>query len=110
LGLLGCGGFGAVELVQHTATKECFALKSLSKGHVVKCRMQKSVIQEKTIQYMCDSLFIVNLYECYNEPQHLCFLLELALGGELFDTYCRKGFHGSIKHAQFYSAATLLAF
>jgi serine/threonine protein kinase len=110
LGLLGCGGFGAVELVENTQTKDTFALKSLSKGHVVKCRMQKSVIQEKTIQHMCDSQFIVKLYECYNEPQELCFLLELALGGELYDTYCKKGFHGSVKHAHFYSAATLFAF
>jgi len=110
LGLLGCGGFGAVELVEHQKTKETYALKSLSKGHVVKCRMQKSVIQEKTIQHMCDSFFIVKLYECFNEPQNLCFLLELALGGELYDTYCKKGFHGSVRHAHFYSASTLYAF
>lgn len=110
LGLLGCGGFGAVDLVEHLKTKETYALKSLSKGHVVKCRMQASVMQEKTIQYMCDSPFIVCLYECFNEPQNLCFLLELALGGELYDTYCKKGFHGSLKHAQFYSSGTTYAF
>jgi len=110
IGLLGCGGFGAVELVEHEQTKDAFALKQLSKGHVVKCRMQDSVMREKRIQYMCDSNFIVKLYECYNEPQTLCFLLELALGGELYDTYCKKGFHGSVPHAQFYAAATLFAF
>lgn len=27
LGLLGCGGFGAVELVEHQGTKETYALK-----------------------------------------------------------------------------------
>lgn len=110
IGLLGCGGFGAVDLVEHTTTKDSFALKSLSKGHVVKCRMQASVVAEKTIQYMCDSPFIVKLYECYNEPQNLCFLLELALGGELYDTYCKKGFHGSLKHAQYYVGGTTFGF
>lgn len=110
LGLLGCGGFGAVDLVEHTTTKNTYALKSLSKGHVVKCRMQESVMSEKTIQCMCTSTFVVRLYECYNEPQNLCFLLELALGGELYDTYCKKGFHGSLKHAQFYVAGTTYAF
>jgi len=110
MSLLGCGGFGAVQLVQHKTTQEVYALKVLSKGHVVKCRMQKSVIQEKNIQRMCDSSFIVKLFACYNEPQNLCFLLELAIGGELYDTYCKRGFHGSVKHAQFYAGATLYAF
>jgi len=109
LGLLGCGGFGAVELVQHKGANT-YALKSLSKGHVVKCRMQDSVMAEKTIQYMCDSAFVVKLYECYNDPQCLLFLLELALGGELYDTYCKKGFHGSLPHALYYVAGTTFAF
>lgn len=30
---------------------------------------------------MCDSPFIVKLFETYNSPEHLYFLLELALGG-----------------------------
>ena len=32
LGLLGCGGFGAVELVEETKSGNMFALKALSKG------------------------------------------------------------------------------
>merc|ERR1712137_791070 len=47
LGLLGCGGFGAVELYEHTTTKATYALKSLSKGYVVKTGMQQSVMNEK---------------------------------------------------------------
>merc|ERR1712008_480799 len=47
LGLLGCGGFGAVEMVEHVKTSETFALKALSKGYVVKSGMQQSVISEK---------------------------------------------------------------
>jgi cGMP-dependent protein kinase len=110
LGLLGCGGFGAVELVEHNQTKETYALKALSKGHVVKCGMQKGVMSEKNIQLMCDSDFIIRLYETYNGEQSLYFLLELALGGELYLTYSKKGFHGSVKHAQFYVAGTVYAF
>lgn len=110
LGLLGCGGFGAVELVEHHLTKETYALKAMSKGYVLKCGMKKSVIQEKDIQLMCDSPFIVKLYETYNGDQTLYFLLELALGGELYATYSKKGFHGSIPHARFYIAGTVYAF
>merc|ERR1719375_2641617 len=72
--------------------------------------MKKGVITEKTVQLMCDSPFIVKLYETYNGEQSLYFLLELALGGELYATYSKKGFHGSVKHAQFYTAGTVYAF
>ena len=47
LGLLGCGGFGAVELVEHQQ-QETYALKALSKGFVVKSGMQQSVISRST--------------------------------------------------------------
>lgn len=110
LGLLGCGGFGAVELVEHVVTKETYALKALSKGYVVKCGMKKGVMSEKNIQYMCDSPFVVKLYETYNGEQSLYFLLELALGGELYATYNKKGFHGREEHAKFYVAGTVYAF
>eukprot|EP00931_Biecheleriopsis_adriatica_P097314 TRINITY_DN7107_c0_g5_i1.p1 TRINITY_DN7107_c0_g5~~TRINITY_DN7107_c0_g5_i1.p1 ORF type:complete len:780 (-),score=209.02 TRINITY_DN7107_c0_g5_i1:63-2402(-) len=110
LGLLGCGGFGAVELVEHQETKETYALKALSKGYVVKSGMQASVMSEKDVQLMCDSKFIVKLYETYNGSQTLYFLLELALGGEIYATYNKKGLFGQEAHAKFYSAGTALAF
>jgi serine/threonine protein kinase len=107
---LGCGGFGAVELVEHNETKDTFALKALSKGYVVKCGMKKGVMSERNIQFMCDSPFVVKLHETYNGDQSLYFLLELALGGELYATYSKKGFHGSEKHAKFYISGTTFAF
>jgi len=110
LGLLGCGGFGAVEMVEHTKSGECYALKALSKGYVLKTGMQKSVMSEKDVQLMCDSVFIVKLYECYNGEQSLYLLLELALGGELYATYNKKGLWGNEKCAKFYVAATIYAF
>merc|ERR1719199_341172 len=110
LGLLGCGGFGAVEMVEHTGNGECYALKALSKGYVVKTGMQKSVISEKDVQLMCDSPFVVKLYETYNSTQSLYLLLELALGGEVYATYNKKGLWGSEKCAKFYVAGTIFAF
>eukprot|EP00931_Biecheleriopsis_adriatica_P115382 TRINITY_DN91183_c0_g1_i1.p1 TRINITY_DN91183_c0_g1~~TRINITY_DN91183_c0_g1_i1.p1 ORF type:complete len:784 (-),score=234.97 TRINITY_DN91183_c0_g1_i1:168-2477(-) len=110
IGLLGCGGFGAVEMVEDSTTKETYALKALSKGYVVKSGMQASVISEKNVQLMCDSDFIVKLYETYNSKEHLYFLLELALGGELYATYNKKNFWGQEKHAKFYVAGTVFAF
>merc|ERR1740138_1062480 len=110
IGLLGCGGFGTVELYEHKASSETYALKGLSKGYIVKTGMQDSVMNEKNILMMTNSPFIIKLYECYNGSQTLYFLMEAALGGELYATYNRKGFHGSEKHAKFYAAGTVYAF
>eukprot|EP00928_Gymnodinium_smaydae_P063671 TRINITY_DN47180_c0_g1_i1.p1 TRINITY_DN47180_c0_g1~~TRINITY_DN47180_c0_g1_i1.p1 ORF type:complete len:866 (-),score=151.61 TRINITY_DN47180_c0_g1_i1:100-2649(-) len=109
LGLLGCGGFGEVNLVEHRTTGATYALKGVSKGFIVKSGMQSSVVNERNIQLMCDSKFVVQLYETYNSKDTLYFLLELALGGELYATYRRKSLYGSAKHAQFYIAGTVLA-
>lgn len=110
LGLLGCGGFGAVEMVENVKTGDVYALKALSKGYVLKTGMQKSVMSEKDVQLMCDSDFIVKLYETFNGEQSLYFLLELCVGGELYATYNKKGFWGKEKNAKFYVAGTVFAF
>lgn len=110
IGLLGCGGFGAVELWEHSKTGQTFALKAISKGYIVKTGMQESVMNEKSILAMTNSLFITRLYETYNGTQTLYFLLEPCLGGELYSTYVRKSMYGSEKHCRFYSAGVILAF
>jgi len=110
IGLLGCGGFGAVELWEHKVTGNTYALKGLSKGFIVKTGMQESVMNEKNILMMTNSPFIIKLYATYNGSQTLYFLLEPALGGELYATYNRKGFHGSEKHAKYYCAGVVFAF
>merc|ERR1711957_273973 len=110
IGLLGCGGFGVVDLVEHKESGESFALKGLNKGHVVKTQMQQSVMAEKNIMLMSNSDFIVKLYATYNSSQVLYFLLEVALGGELYATYNSKGFYGSDKHAKYYVAGVVFAF
>jgi len=110
IGLLGCGGFGAVELWQHSVTGNTYALKGLSKGFIVKTGMQEGVMNEKNILMMTNSPFIIKLHATYNGSQTVYFLLEPALGGELYATYNRKGFHGSVKHAKYYVAGVVLAF
>jgi len=110
IGLLGCGGFGTVEMYEHKVTGQTYAMKSLSKGYIVKTGMQESVMNEKSILMMTNSDFIIKLYETYNGSQSLYFLMELALGGELYATYNRKGLHGSEKHAKYYVAGVTFAF
>jgi len=110
IGLLGVGGFGTVELWEHKQNGETYAMKGLSKGYIVKTGMQDSVMNEKNILIMTNSLFITKLWETYNGTQTLYFLLEPCLGGELYATYNRKGLHGSEKHCKYYSAGVVFAF
>lgn len=58
IGMLGVGGYGRVELVQHK-NQETFALKYLKKYEMVQQQQQKHVFNEKEIMLACDTSFIV---------------------------------------------------
>merc|ERR1719453_2742545 len=109
-GLLGNGGFGCVEMYQHKTTGATYALKSMSKGHIVKVGMQAAVVNEKNVLMIADSPYIVKLHATFNWPDTICFLLELLLGGELYATYTRENLWGSEVHAKYFGGVVLLAF
>jgi len=110
LALLGCGGFGAVTLEQHKTSGETYALKRLSKGFIVKTKMQAGTIREKDILALCDSDFVIKLHATFKDDQYLYFLLEPALGGELYATYHKYRFHGDVKKAKYYSGSVVFCF
>jgi cGMP-dependent protein kinase len=102
VGRLGVGAFGVVTLEMDRRTGKTYALKAVSKGYLVQLHMEYSVLNEKRILKMVDSCFVVRLLATYNGREHVYFLLEAALGGELFTTYERLRLYGSEKHARFY--------
>jgi len=110
IGLLGVGGFGSVSLQKDKETGKTYAMKAISKGFIVKMDMQDSVANEKDILMMTDSPFIIKLYATYNSQSYLLFLLECALGGELFSLYHRKNLHGKEYHARYYAACVIQGF
>eukprot|EP00927_Polykrikos_kofoidii_P059651 TRINITY_DN54793_c0_g1_i1.p1 TRINITY_DN54793_c0_g1~~TRINITY_DN54793_c0_g1_i1.p1 ORF type:complete len:891 (+),score=174.76 TRINITY_DN54793_c0_g1_i1:362-2674(+) len=110
LGLLGCGGFGVVNLVKCGVTGGTFALKTLSKGHIIEQQQQESIMTEKAIMRMTDSSFLVRLAATFNSKESIAFLIEAALGGELFTVYLQEDLHGSEPHAIFYVACVTRAF
>jgi serine/threonine protein kinase len=97
-------------MVEHKVSGATYALKMMSKGYIVKEKMQGDVEREKDIQFLCDSEFIIKLYDTYNLPDQVGLLLELAPGGELYMTYNMQGLWGDEKCAKFYIAAVILAF
>jgi len=110
VGLLGCGGFGAVELWEHKTTGCTYAMKGVSLGYVVKTGMQESLMQEKFVLCLSSgSRFVVGFHTTFAGAQTAYFLMEACLGGELYSTYNRKGLHKSEAHARFYVANIALA-
>jgi len=102
VGRLGVGAFGVVTLEMDRRTGRTYALKAVSKGYLAQLHMEHSVLNEKRILKMVETPFIVRLLATYNGREHVYFLLEAALGGELFTIYERHRFYGSEDHARFY--------
>lgn len=108
--LLGAGAFGRVTLVQHKVSKELFAMKRLSKAHIVKNEQKTNIMYEKTVLSLCDSDFILRLRGTAQDRDCLYMLLELAMGGELFDMMrARRDKRLLVSEARFYCACVIIA-
>jgi len=105
IGRIGCGGYSKIDLVQYRPTGETYALKQLNKGFIMKAGMETAVHNERDILFMTNSPFIIRLLEAYNSGSYLSFLLEPALGGDLYTMFRKKNLFGSVEHIQFYIAS-----
>jgi len=81
--VLGFGGFGSVTLQRDSITKQLYALKKLSKGHIVENGMTKHIVTERDILSLCDSDFLVQYFRSFKDDQYVYMLLEAVLGGDL---------------------------
>ena len=106
---LGEGAFGRVRLVKHTESETMYALKYLSKQHIVNNSSEGHVVNERNIMMMVDSPFILKLHNTYQDSRYLYFLVELIRGGELF-TLLRDLIALSEKMARFYAAGVIQGF
>ncbi|XP_074655904.1 serine/threonine-protein kinase N2-like isoform X2 [Tubulanus polymorphus] len=84
--VLGRGHFGKVLLSQYKNTGEYFAIKALKKGDIIAREEVESLVSEKRIFEVCNSVrhpFLVNLFACFQTEEHVCFVMEYAPGGDL---------------------------
>jgi len=86
---LGTGAFSVVKLAQHKKTKVNRAIKMIDKNLVKdkKEMLDREVDILKRIQHPN----IIAVVEIYETPRHLQLVMELAIGGELFDSIVSRG-------------------
>lgn len=82
---LGAGQFGNVYLVYDKNKSEFYALKVLSKAQIIKDKLYKYILEEKTVMEKIDFPFIMRLLRTYKDNKHLYLLTEFVKGIELFD-------------------------
>jgi len=87
--LLGKGAFGKVNLGMHKLTGKMVAIKSINKQYLTDESSKKKVMQEYSILKQMRNESIIRLYETFETPKHILFVIELCCGGDLL-TYVRK--------------------
>ena len=106
IAVLGSGAFGNVSLVEYK--NRHYALKTLSKGHIVKSCLSSHVKREKNIQMELSSPFLVSLQSSFQDSAHLYLVLEFVQGGDFF-SYLRSRNKTIPEHeAKFYAACVIL--
>lgn len=107
VGILGKGSFGSVKLVE--AKGKQYALKAVSKQHVSKLKQEEHMMNERNIMLKIHHPFVVVMYQAFQDRDYLYFLLEPALGGELF-TVLRDKSYFKQHEAMFYAASVVSVF
>mmetsp|Transcript_45562 Transcript_45562/g.89649 ORF Transcript_45562/g.89649 Transcript_45562/m.89649 type:complete len:889 (+) Transcript_45562:41-2707(+) len=111
MAFLGKGSYGHVELMAEKRSdgKEprIFALKACMKQELVECGQLNHIVAEKRCMQLFDCPFLLNLHATYQDEHCVYFLLEAALGGELFNVLRAQSILGQ-SQACFYIAATVV--
>uniref|UniRef100_A0A8C2KKH0 protein kinase C n=1 Tax=Cyprinus carpio TaxID=7962 RepID=A0A8C2KKH0_CYPCA len=86
IAVLGRGHFGKVLLSEYKRSGKVYAIKALKKGDIVARDEVESLMCEKRIFETVNSTqhpFLVNLFACFQTPEHVCFVMEYTAGGDL---------------------------
>jgi len=108
LKLVGKGSFGKVMQVRYKKTGEIFAMKVLSKAHIVEHNEVEHTLAELHILQKLHHPFLVNLHYSFQTNEQLYFVLDFVNGGELF-FHLQHEKRFSVERARFYGAEICLA-
>uniref|UniRef100_A0A914C355 protein kinase C n=1 Tax=Acrobeloides nanus TaxID=290746 RepID=A0A914C355_9BILA len=109
ISVLGRGHFGKVILAQYKNKPEYYALKVLKKGDILARDEVESLMVEKRIFEVASRRkhpFLVNLFAGFQTKEHVFFVMEYSMGGDLM-----RHIHDDIfteERSCFYAACVLL--
>jgi len=87
--ILGIGTFGKVWLVtpkSNTKDKPTpYALKMVSKRQLLQQKLTVTVLREKNVMESIEHPFLMHMVSSFQDENYLYFVMDLILGGELFD-------------------------
>eukprot|EP00727_Mastigamoeba_balamuthi_P001125 m51a1_g11009 putative ph-protein kinase domain containing protein (431) ;mRNA; r:371953-373727 len=107
LKLIGKGNFGKVMLVKFNATGETFAMKVLSKKHIVDSNEIEHTMSECIILQRLTHPFLVRLHFSFQTDDKLYLILDFVNGGELF-YHLQREKKFTEERVRFYAAEILL--
>jgi serum/glucocorticoid-regulated kinase 2 len=105
--VLGKGCAGKVLLVRHKPTSDLFALKAITKRHVLAHQeLQHTLIEQAVLKRMAaegKDPFVVKLWWSFHNREHLFLVMDFHPGGDLATQLARWGRLGCDR-ARFYAA------
>ena len=84
LKLIGKGSFAKVYLVRNKSNDKIYSMKKLNKPFIKRNRQEQHIINERILLSKMNYPFLVKLYCCFQDKEHLYFIMEFIQGGELF--------------------------
>lgn len=81
---LGVGGFGRVELMTTVNHGMYYAMKRVSKKHIVAKRQEEHMLFEKKILRAIQCDFIVRLHATFKDTRYVYMIMEFCGGGEIW--------------------------
>jgi 3-phosphoinositide dependent protein kinase-1 len=83
IGNIGSGAFGQVLEVEDKETHKHYAMKVLSKAHIIREKKMNYVIVERDVLTTCSHPNIVRLFVTFQDKANLYYVVELAQKGDL---------------------------
>ena len=108
LKLIGKGTFAKVFLVRNKANQKIYSMKKLNKPFIKQYKQEQHTINERILLSKMDYPFLIKLYCCFQDQEHLYFIMEFAQGGELF-FHLHKEKRFKDEKAKFYIIEIILA-
>ena len=106
--ILGKGAFGRVKLVEHKRSGQTYALKCMKKSLLLMSGHAEHANSECKLLEMCNDQSVVRLFAAYQDATQVYMLLEVVMGGELYNLHSEKG-NFPLDQTRFYTACVVAA-